>query len=118
MSNIYQIINNLHLQEWQLYLVRRERVSAKIAQALAKWDVKNKEVKVSRSAEDQGSLTVDRTQEAMAQMTRRMLDAQMGRISWSLWSEKSFDEKDRLVWKPSTKQLQSWKVKVHYATRL
>ena len=47
-------------------------------------------------------------------MIRRMLDAQMGKISWSLWNEKSFEEKDKLVWKPSTKQLRRWKVKVHY----
>ena len=35
LSNIYQIFNNLHHQESQLYLVCRWRVSAKIAQALA-----------------------------------------------------------------------------------
>ena len=52
--------------------------------------MKNKEVKVSRSAEDQGSLTMDRTQEAMNQVTGRMLEALMGRISWSLWNKKSF----------------------------
>ena len=97
LSHIYQIFNNLHHQESQLYLVQHERVSAKIAQALVQWDVKNKEVKVSRSAEDQGSLTVDRTQEAMNQMTGRMLDAQMGRISWSLWNKKFFNEKEKLV---------------------
>ena len=105
LSHIYQIFNNLHHQESQLYLVRRERVSAKIAQTLVRWDVKNKEFKVSRSSEDQGRLMMDRTQEAMDQMTGRMLDAQMGRMSWSLWNEKSFDERDKLVWKPSTEQL-------------
>ena len=63
---------------------------------------------------DQGSLTMDRTQEAMNQVTGRMLDAQMGRISWSLWSEKSFPEDDRLVWCPSTEQLRRWKTKVEY----
>ena len=47
-------------------------------------------------------------------MTGRMLDAQMGRISWSLWSEKSFPEADRLVWRPSTEQLRRWKTKVEY----
>ena len=50
----------------------------------------------------------------MAQMTWHMLDAKMGKIPWSLWNDKSFDEKDRLVWRPSTEQLRCWKVKVAY----
>ena len=44
----------------------------------------------------------------------RMLDAQMGRISWSMWSEKSFPEADKLVWRPTTDQLRKWKTKVQY----
>ena len=73
--------------------------------------MKNKEEKVNRSTEDQGSLTMDRTQEAINQVTVRM---RIGRISWSLWNEKSFDEKDKLVWKPSTEQLRRWNVKGKY----
>ena len=48
------------------------------------------------------------------QGVNRMLDVQMGRISWSMWSEKSFPEADRLVWHPSTDQLRKWKVKVEF----
>ena len=95
-------------------MVHRERVSVNISQTFVKWDVKNKEEKVSRSVVDQGSHTTDRTQAAMNQVTGRMLGAQIGRISWSLWNEKSFDEKDKLVWKPYTEQLRRWKVKVQY----
>ena len=50
----------------------------------------------------------------MNQVTGRMLDTQMGRISWSLWNVKSFPEQDRRVWRPSTEQLRRWKVKVAY----
>ena len=34
-----------------------------------------------------------------------MLDAQMGKISWSLLSEKQFEDKDKLKWKPNSDQL-------------
>ena len=114
MSRIYQKFNTLHHCQSQLYLVRRERVSAKIAQALVQWDKSNKEVKVSRLSEDKNSPTLDKTEEAMAQMTRRMLDAHKGKISWSLWNKKQFEEKDHWVLKPSTEQLRRWKVKVAY----
>ena len=76
-----------------------------------KWNGKSKEEKVGRTGGDQGSLSADRAQEAMNQVTGRMLDAQVGRISWSLWNNKSFKEKDKLIWKPSTEQLRFWKVK-------
>ena len=93
-------------------MVHKERVSARVAQTFIKWDGRNKEEKLGRTRGDQGS--TGSQQEAIDQVTGRMLDAQVGRISWSLWNNKSFDKKDRLVWPPSTEQLRRWKVKVAY----
>ena len=93
-------------------MIRRERVSAKVAQTFIKWDGRNKEEKLGRTGGDQGS--AGSQQEAINQVTGRMLDAQVGRISWSLWNDKSFPDHGRLVWCPSTVQLRHWKIKVAY----
>ena len=73
MSQVYQLLNSLHPCESQLYLVRQERVSAKISQALIQWDKSKKELKL-RAVEGKDIPQQDRQQEAMVNMTGRMLN--------------------------------------------
>ena len=107
---IIQIFSMLHQQESLIYMIQRERVSAKVAQTFIKWDGRNKEEWVGRAGGDQDS--AGSQQEALNSVTGRMLDAQVGRISWSLWNEKLFPEQD--IWRPSTNQLRRWKARVAY----
>ena len=53
----------------------------------------------------------------MLKMTISMMDSHIGRINWSVWSEKDFDVKVRLKWKPSQEDRMTWKRKVTYQYR-
>ena len=109
LSLVNEILSMLHQQESLVYMIRRERVESSVAQIFLKWEGKNREEKASRVVDR--DLTGGQQAESV-QGVNRMLDAQMGRISWSMWSEKSFPEADRLVWRPTTDQLRMWKTKV------
>ena len=60
-------------------------MSSIVAQIFLEWEGRNKEEKAGRIG-DQDS--AGGQQEAVNQVTGRMLDAQVGRIAWSLWNEK------------------------------
>ena len=108
LSMIIEVLSMLHQQESLIYMIQRECVSAKVAQTFIRWEGRHKEEKVGRTGGDQDSARGQ--QETINQVTRRMLDAQVSRISWSLWNKKSFPEHERLVWRQSTEQLRRWKV--------
>ena len=110
-SLLSEVLNMLHQQESLMYMIRRERVESSVATIFLKWEGKSREEKANMVAERE--LTGVQPAESV-QSVNRLLDAQMGRISWSMWTEKSFPESDKLVWKPSTDQLRRWKSNVEY----
>ena len=79
----------------ELTLLRKERVSSEVAKTLIRMDKSQKEQKIT-TAEVENSTTQDQQQEAMARITGRMMDVQIGQNKWSLWSENSFESKDKL----------------------
>ena len=82
-SMVHEIMSMLHQQESLVYMIRRERVESSVAQIFLKWEGKNREEKASRVVDR--DLTGGQQAESV-QGVNRMLDAQMGRISWSMWS--------------------------------
>ena len=52
---VIEVLSMLHQQESLIYMIQRERVSAKVAQTFIRWEGRHKEEKAGRTGGDQDS---------------------------------------------------------------
>ena len=95
MDRFHTFLFNLHHVESQIYLLCKERVSAVVDATLLRME-RTREQKYSAASGEQPSPQNQHNQQAKAisKITIQIMDSQLGRINWSLWSEKNCKAKD------------------------
>ena len=105
---VHTFLISMHHLQSQIHLLRKERVSSATAAILLR--IEGTREQKYTEANGEGPTPQDhhiQQAEAMSKMTISIMDNHIGGINWSLWSEKTFDQKRRLKWKLSFEDLRT-----------